>query len=141
MSEADDGTTSSPPSAPVTAGAKREQRRYPRHMVYWPVVIFHEKSADKAAILHGETCEISMGGASILSEQNFSLKSLVMMQLAIPPQLLGQKTKIIEIRCRMVHAHLDARHHMFRMGFEFIELNDKYKVILNEVLSHHTPAP
>jgi hypothetical protein len=63
------------------------------------------------------------------------MDSKVVMLLAIPPSIPGQKETIIVIQCRMAHTVFDSGKGQFRIGMRFLSFKGESKKILSCLLS------
>ena len=111
-----------------------ENRKHYRYPVHWRIAIVHQ-NGNRNDIYHGHTHDLSLGGASVLIDHNIFMNSEVVMLLAIPPGLPGQKEIIIEAQCRMAHTVFDSGKGRFRIGIRFLSFKGEGKQILSRVLS------
>lgn len=111
-----------------------ENRKHYRHPIHWRVAIIH-KNGDQNEIYHGRTHDLSLGGASVFVDHNIFMDTKVLMLLAIPPNLPGQKEIIIEAECRMAHTVFDSGKGRFRIGMRFLGFKGAGKKILSYILS------
>lgn len=111
-----------------------ENRKHYRYPIHWRVVIVH-KNGNKNDIYRGRTHDLSLGGASIFVDHNIFMDSKVLMLLAIPPSIPGQKETIIVIQSRMAHTVFDSAKGQFRIGMRFLSFNGEGKKILSCILS------
>ena len=74
---------------------KDMEDRSPRYVAHWKIAIVSDHFGEKE-IYHGRTYEVSMTGASILSEHNVFLEGYVTILLALPWYRGKQKEKIID---------------------------------------------
>ncbi len=118
----------------IRAARPAENRKHFRHPIHWRIAIIH-KNGDKNDIYHGQTHDLSLGGASVLIDHNIFMNSEVLMLLAIPPSLPGQKEIIIEAQCRMAHTVFDSGKGRFRIGIRFQSFKGEGKQILSRILS------
>jgi len=120
--------------APQMATQKTaEQREHVRHPVHWRTAIIH-KNVDRNDIYHGRTYDVSMNGASVFIHHNIFRPEVVML-LAIPPLIIGQKETIIEIHCHMAYTVLDSEQSLFRIGLRFLSFKGDGRNILTKTLS------
>lgn len=137
-----------PPSKPAGTGgwglpdrktSAINQRKHYRHPVRWRVAIVN-KNGDNKEIYHGRTNDVSVSGVSILLDRNMFFSTNVVILLAIPPTMQGQRESIIEIECMITYTVLDSEHRQFRMGMKFLHFKGNGKAILSDVLSkRHIP--
>lgn len=121
----------------VRPARSSENRKHHRYPIHWRVVLIH-KNGNENEIYHGRTHDLSLGGASIFVDHNIFMDSIVVMMLAIPPQISGQKETIIVTRCRMAHTVFDSGHGQFRIGMRFLGFKGGDKEILSHILSKLT---
>ena len=111
-----------------------ENRKHYRYPIHWRVVIIR-KNGNKNDIYHGRTHDLSLGGASVFVDHNIFMDSKVVMLLAIPPSIPGQKEIIIVTECRMAHTVFDSGKGQFRIGMRFLSFKEEGKKILSNILS------
>jgi hypothetical protein len=93
--------------------------RAPRYVAHWRIAIVYEADG-KNEIFHGRTYEVSLSGASILSDHNILVHSSVTVLLELPWYKGKQKKKIIEIKSRMVYTIFSSENGQFRTGLQFL---------------------
>lgn len=94
--------------------------RAPRYAAHWKIAIVNVNTSGQREIYHGRTYEVSLTGASILSDHNVFFEGDIFILLALPWYKGMQKEKIIEIRGRMVYTIFSSEGHQFRTGLQFI---------------------
>ncbi|MHB9117253.1 MAG: PilZ domain-containing protein [Burkholderiales bacterium] len=113
-----------------------EKRSYSRYVVDWRVAIVNENDEERH-IFHARANDISMGGVSLLCDENVFFTQSVILLIAVPPFTYGGKEKIIEIRCRTLYTVLAASVRQFRLGFHFLEFRGDSKNVLESYFAHH----
>ncbi|MBZ0093183.1 MAG: PilZ domain-containing protein [Sulfuricellaceae bacterium] len=113
-----------------------EKRSYSRYVVDWRVAIVNENDEERH-IFHARANDISMGGVSLLCDENVFFTQSVILLIAVPPFTYGGKEKIIEIRCRTLYTVLAASVRQFRLGFHFLEFRGDSKSVLESYFAHH----
>ncbi|MBS4097988.1 MAG: PilZ domain-containing protein [Sulfuricella sp.] len=101
-----------------------ERREYTRFHAKWRVAIVH-RNPDGENIHHGVTKDISMGGVSILLENNLYISDLITVLIQIPNQSFKGGSRVLEVKCRMVMTVYDGSARKFRAGVEFKEFVKK----------------
>lgn len=125
----------------IDSQKSEKDRAHFRHPVHWRVAVIHD-NVGKNEIYHGQTHDLSISGASIFVDQNIFLSAEVIMLLAVPPTIIGQRETIIEILCNMVYTVLDSEHSRFRIGIRFVHFKRNGKELLEEILSKRAiPRP
>ena len=115
------------------------KRKDYRHLLHWRVAIVN-KGREQNDIYHGRTHDISLSGVSILLDRNISFTSEVIVLLAVPPVIVGQKETILEVQCSTMYTLLDSEHDQFRLGMKFIQFKGEGKIILTDIISKR-PIP
>lgn len=96
----------------------RDQRQHRRYPVRWPVAIIFNHSQGEE-IFHGHTHDLSISGASILTEHNVFTVDPVTLLISIPPLHPALKRTLIEAKARMMYNVLSPKHQCFRIGLSF----------------------
>lgn len=96
-------------------------------------------SNGKDEFFNGNTLDISIGGASILSGDNIFIEGVVTMFIRVPPYVASKKESTIEVQCRMTSTVLTSDHHHFRIGLQFVSFKGNGQDLLAADLSHRTP--
>ena len=109
-----------------------EHRKHPRLPLHWKVTIRQNEAGP--ILLSGETHEISLEGASILSEHNLLLKGEVLVELLYPPEMAGKPLKPLKIKSKMVYTIYSSDHYCFRTGVNFRQFLSDAKSILEKRL-------
>ena len=142
MSDEDAGTGQPVPQGKNAAKSVDHRKGY-RHPMHWRIALVYDNGG-KNDIYHGRTHDVSVTGASIYVDHNIFLSEVVML-LAVPPQNIGHKETIIEIKCRMIYTVLDAEQRRFRIGIRFLHFKGDGKKILTDILSQRVipkaPSP
>jgi len=107
--------------------------------MHWKVAIVFNES-DERPSFHGETAEISVEGASILTDHNIFTHNPVTLLLAIPPMHPGQRQKVIEIDARIMYTVHSSQHGRFRIGIHFHAFKDEGKAFLDRNLKQRAMA-
>lgn len=101
----------------------REQRQHRRYPVRWPVaIIFNHARGDE--IFHGHTHDLSLSGASILTEHNVFTTDVFTVLISIPPLHPALKRTVIEVKAKMMYSVLSPKHQCFRIGLHFREFKN-----------------
>ena len=100
----------------------------------WDVIVAFDEG-DVRPAFKGRTNDISVAGASILTDTNIYTTSLVTVLLAIPPLNSGQGRTIVEIRGRMRYTVHSSAHCRFRIGFHFESFTGDGRATLETSLS------
>jgi c-di-GMP-binding flagellar brake protein YcgR len=111
-----------------------EHRYYPRHLVNWRVAIVNDGHEDRP-IFYGRSHDVSLGGLSMLSDDNLFFDNSVIVLLALPPRNTGEREKIIEIRAHVIYTVLAASLQMFRVGVQFQEFKRDGRDVLDQYLA------
>ncbi len=114
----------------------RQDKRYPLH---WTIAVVRQ-TADGPRTHRGRTHELSLGGCSMLTEDNFLADQPVTIHLAAPAEQPGAKPPVLEIKARMVYIVLAAGKQKFRCGFQFLNFQDNGRKTLDRLLQGRTVA-
>lgn len=98
-------------------------------------------NGEQKELFHGRTHDLSIGGASVYSDNNILVKQPVDVMLALPRLSSKQSEKIIEIHCQMLYTVLIYNHHQFRIGLHFLRFMENGRSLLEDCLSNRTPLP
>lgn len=109
-----------------------EHRLLKRHAVHWKVVIIYKKDG-KDATFHGQTYDLSLGGACIYSDENIYVEEPVVMSIKVRTKHSSQK--VIGVKCQMLYNIISSNYGKFRIGIQFIEFNADGKEVLADALS------
>lgn len=120
-----------------TSGAIPEKRSYSRYVIDWRVAIVNENDTERH-IFHARANDISLGGVSMLCDENVFFTQSVILLIAVPPFTYGAKETIIEIRSQTLYTVLAASVRQFRLGFHFLEFRGDSKTVLESYFSRHT---
>lgn len=116
-----------------------DKRNHPRYLLGWRAALVLDEHAASAAI-EGKTHDLSIGGATVLTQQPVRGSGDATLLLAPPPLQCGRSEPIIVVQARLVYSvHSDA-HMCFRAGLEFIRFEESGQRLLEERLVHHVPA-
>jgi len=105
------------------------KREHPRYPMRWKVAIVYDH-VDARPTFHGVTNELSVSGMSLLTDHNIFTEEPVTLLLAIPPKHQGTRTKVVEIRARMVYTVHSSGHDKFRIGLQFKRFKDGGRALL-----------
>ena len=114
-----------PPEKPrkITPAPVRTEElidRAPRYIAHWKIAIVYDDGKGDKEIYYGRTYEVSMTGASILSDHNVFFEGDIYILLALPWFRGKQKERIFRIRGRMVYTILSSEGNQFRTGLQFL---------------------
>ncbi|MCK9389479.1 MAG: PilZ domain-containing protein [Sulfuritalea sp.] len=112
----------------------KEHRSHQRYPMHWDVVVAFDEGVARPAF-KGRTNDISIAGASILTDTNIYATNLVTLLLAIPPMNSGQGKTIVEIRGRMRYTVHSSEHCRFRIGFHFESFKGDGRAVLETSLA------
>ena len=102
---------------------KRVHRRFPLH---WRAALRHN---EQAAVVYGETADVSLGGASVLVEQNFPHGTSIFLYLQRPPKRHGDTPTVIESLAKVQYSAFSAAHDRWRLGIQFLNFVGESKKI------------
>lgn len=111
------------------AGDKREERRIPMKLNVAIVYHQHEDAATRPTF-HGVSSDISLSGVSVVVRDNIFSEKDIKVLIAIPPEHVGAKKKVIEATAKMVYTVLCSKHDAFRIGMNFKEFKGQGKQVL-----------
>ncbi len=83
------------------------------------------RNATGENIHHGVTKDVSIGGVSVLLEQNIYIDEPFTLLIQIPNQSFKGGFRVLEIKSRMIHTVYDGSANKFRAGIEFKEFVKK----------------
>jgi hypothetical protein len=112
-------------------------RKYPRYPMHWKIAIVFDE-VEQLPTYHGVTNEISQEGLSLLTDHNLFTEDLVTLLLAIPPKNSAQRSKIVEVRARMIYTVHSAGHDQFRIGMHFERFKGNGRKLLETNLKERT---
>ena len=98
--------------------------RSPRYVAHWKIAVVNVDCSGQKEIYHGRTYEVSLTGASILSDHNIFFEGHIIILLALPWYKGKQKEKIIEIKGRMVYTIFSSEGYQFRTGLQFLSCKE-----------------
>ena len=107
--------------------------RAQRYAVHWKIGVMYAK-AGKREIFHGKTFEVSVSGASFLSQHNVFMEGEVTALLALPWYRDNINEKLIEIKGRVIHTVLSSETNSFRTGLQFISFKNDTGYLLEIAL-------
>jgi hypothetical protein len=103
-----------------------------RYSVHWPVVIIYKK-AGADCTFHGQTFDLSLGGACIYADENIFVEDEVVMSIMV--HTINHKRKVIGVKCRMLYNIVSTNYGKFRIGIQFIEFNGNSREVLSQSLA------
>ena len=103
----------------------REQPRLPIHVK----ALLHVEG-EKPMAFEGKTNDLSLSGASILTDHNFFTSQEVLLELFLPPEAAGKPPNVLKIRGRMVYTIHSSAHYCFRSGIDFKQFLNNAKALL-----------
>lgn len=107
-----------------------DRRGFPRILSGYPVDIKTENPpADIPASISGEIGNLSNEGASLILDSSFPVSSLVTLRLDLSPEYSP-----IETKAQVVWSYLLARDNKFNCGVRFLDLEEKHREVLNELI-------
>lgn len=109
-----------------------EHRKVERHSVHWKVVLIYKKDGLDATF-HGQTYDLSLGGACIYSDENIYVEEPVVMSIRVRTKRGGQK--VIGVKCQMLYNIISSNYAKFRIGIAFLGFNADGKEVLAEALA------
>lgn len=122
------------PLSPLTTTEGRpEHRSHPRYRVDWRVAIVNEEGESRD-IFYGRAYDVSLGGVSVLSDDNLFFTNSVVVLLCLPPLLPNGKVKVVEAHSRIVYTVLGASIQQFRIGIQFIKFKEDGRKALHDHL-------
>jgi c-di-GMP-binding flagellar brake protein YcgR len=110
-----------------------EHRSHPRYLVGWRVAIVN-KNSGVSHTYYGRVYDVSLGGVNIWSENNLNFSDSVILLLALPARVPGNRPKIIEIAGESLYTVLTANKPIFRIGFRFVDFKTDNKAKLAQYL-------
>ncbi len=117
----------------VTEG-RPEHQSHPRYRVDWRVAIVNEEGKNRD-IFYSRAYDVSLGGVSVLSDDNLFFDNAVVVLLCLPPLLPNGKVKIVEAHSRIVYTVLGASIQQFRLGIQFIKFKGDGQKVLQDHLA------
>jgi len=138
---------SSAPSLASIAGAHSQSqnkksnivpRGAERYHVRWRIALIFDQDEHKHP-LQGRTIDLSLTGTAMHTDSDSFSDAPVILLLAPPPLLYGQRQKIIEINARQVYSVYSGASSCFRLGFQFINYKDDGLQVLQEMLQFSLP--
>ncbi|MDX9707416.1 MAG: PilZ domain-containing protein [Azospira sp.] len=118
----------------------KELRRHPRYRLRWPAVVLLGQDVGTAPQIQARIFDLSMGGASILSEEYLRGVDRMTLFLLPPPLAVGEKPACITVRSRLVYSVHSSDHMCFRAGLQFLRFEGDSRFLLEERLACHLPA-
>lgn len=112
----------------------KDLRRHPRYRLRWPATL-----VVGGAAVSGKLLDISIAGASVLSDMHLRHVEHLTLQLLPPPIHTGQSQKIITVQSKLVYLVHSSEHMCFRAGFQFVRFEESGRQLLEERLLQHSP--
>jgi hypothetical protein len=112
-------------------------RKFPRYPMRWKIAIVFDET-ENLPTYHGITNEISEEGLSLLTDHNLFSENAVTLLLAIPPKHSAQRSKIVEIRARMLYTVHSSGHDQFRIGVHFERFKGNGRKLLESNLKERS---
>lgn len=109
-----------------------------RYHVRWKIALVFDQQEQRHP-LQGRTIDLSLTGTAMHTNSDTFTTSPVILLLAPPPLLFGQRQKIIEINARQVYSVYSGASSCFRLGFQFINYKDDGLQVLQEMLQFSLP--
>ena len=104
-----------------------EKRKHPRFNARWPITVFTDQGE-----IEGETINISLEGISICCEEPLHLNKIFRMSI------ISLDNQIIQVAGKVVWSDLygmDDEEAAIGMGVCFVEVSDKDRYIINDIIS------
>jgi hypothetical protein len=109
-----------------------------RYHVRWKIALIFDQQEQRHP-LQGRTIDLSLTGTAMHTHSDTFTTAPVILLLAPPPLLFGQRQKIIEINARQVYSVYSGASSCFRLGFQFINYKDDGLQVLQEMLQYSLP--
>lgn len=123
----------------MTDKRSSDGRQDKRHPLHWPIAVVCQTAAG-ARTHHGRTHEMSLGGCSMLTEDNFLADQPVTVYLSAPVEQPGAPRSVLEIKARMVYTVLASGQQKFRCGFQFLNFKDNGRATLARLMEGRSVA-
>lgn len=119
----------------------QDKRQHPRYRLRWPTAIFLDLEPDGGPVIEGRLFDLSLGGASVLTEVHLrkSGKNLALL-IAPPPLIRGGREERIITHCRMIYSVYASDSMCFRVGLQFLSFEGQGRAILSDRLTYHLPT-
>ena len=111
----------------------QDQRINPRYPLRWRAAL----RVPAGQMLYGGTVDVSIGGVSVLLEQNIVYGTMVSLFLQIPPPRVGAPPLVIETRAKVLYTAFSADHDRWRLGVQFLDFDAEHRKRLEKELSRH----
>jgi hypothetical protein len=109
-----------------------------RYHVRWKIALVFDPQEQRHP-LQGRTIDLSLTGTAMHTHSDTFTTAPVILLLAPPPLLFGQRQKIIEINARQVYSVYSGAGSCFRLGFQFTNYKDDGLRVLQEMLQFSLP--
>lgn len=117
----------------------KDLRRNPRYRLRWPATLLLGE-ASSGVMVGGRVHDLSLGGASVLSDLHVRNVDQLTLILLPPPMHPGQERKIITVESRLVYSVHSNEHRCFRAGVRFVRFKEAGRRLLEERLGQHSPV-
>jgi len=107
-----------------------DKRLQARLRVRWRVALRNTQHP----LVYGETLDVSLGGAGILSETSLAGGSEIDLFFQIPPKQAGKPQSVVETRARVQYGAFSPKHNLWRLGIQFLQFKGKGKEILERAI-------
>jgi hypothetical protein len=113
----------------------KRHRAHQRYAVSWKAVVV-AKRMGKQETHHGTVCDLSLGGATILTDRNiFHSAGHVVVTIEIPACRHNTRKIIVGAKCHILHSIISSEYGKHRIGIGFIDFDGNGKGVLTEALS------
>lgn len=117
----------------------RDERKALRYFLRWrAAMIFEGNSGD--VTIEGKTYDVSISGASILTQQPVPGHGRITLVLALPQLVSIQPHRIMTVQARLIYSMLTGEHMCFRTGVQFLNFQAQDRHFLEKRLAVHVPA-
>ncbi len=118
----------------------KDQRRHPRYRLRWQAALLIGQQTGGGQLIEGRLHDLSVGGASVLTELHLRSVERLTLVLLPPPLVRGQEQKTITVHSKLVYSVYSNDHMCFRAGLQFVRFDADGRYLLEERLSHHLPV-
>jgi hypothetical protein len=117
----------------------KDQRHNPRYCLHWPATLLLGETSS-GVMVGGRVHDLSLGGASVLSDLYVRDIEQLTLILLPPPLHPGQERKIITVESQLVYSVHSNEHGCFRAGLRFVRFEGGGRRLLEERLGQHSPV-
>lgn len=117
----------------------QDLRRSPRYSLRWPVTLLLGE-ASSGLMAGGRVLDISMDGASILSDLHVRDIDQLTLILLPPPRCPEEARTMITIVAALICSVHSDEHRCFRAGLRFVHFEGAGRDVLEERLGRHSPV-